>query len=244
MPVHAWDGWRNFLEIFFFSGCGNSIRTIWLAKVFQDLDKITQYKGLVLPWEIRSLLLGSLGQFSNGPRATFSMHLLWSSLEILTGVPSDHSQEPILRGFLLLNPIQNCLSSVLGRKETYTLPFLSNSQHYTRSSKKSLNLCLQETADATGMTDQINRILFVIFICKTLCYEMNERRFRFTFCFSWFVWLDHQWCTAGENQLILRIRVSHLEWQRLSIRTWTHENRLIISFETVFPKRIFYYFNV
>lgn len=35
------------------------------------------------------------------------------SMQVLTGVLSDHCHVPPENGFLLLNPIQNCLSSVL-----------------------------------------------------------------------------------------------------------------------------------
>lgn len=114
--------------------------------------------------EIWSLFPGSLGWLTKVVQGhLFWIHFLFFSLEKLTGVPSDHSQEPAFSGFLLLNPIQNCLSSVLWWKETKTWLFLLNSQHNVKGSRNILKyLCTQETADSSGRIDEVNKHLLNI----------------------------------------------------------------------------------
>lgn len=136
------------------------LRTLWLATFSQDFEEITLLAlGSDGSFWFRSESWGRWSLFPGSP-AWFSQwswgHLLWihflfSNLERLTGVPSDHSQEPALSGFLLLNPIQNCLSSVLWREETKTWSFPLNSQHYVQGLRNILKyLFVQETTGAIG----------------------------------------------------------------------------------------------
>lgn len=105
-------------------------------------------------WEIGSLFPGSFAWSIKWLQGhLFWIHCLFSGSERLTGVPSDHSQEPAFRGFLLLNPIQNCLSSVLWREERDTWPSPLNSPQYEKGSSQ--YWCGQEAAAAAGRVDQV-----------------------------------------------------------------------------------------
>lgn len=55
------------------------------------------------------------------------------------------------------------------------------------------SLCVQETADTPGRTDQVNKDLLNISCMQSLSSEMSCEKKSPRFLFSWFVWCAHRW---------------------------------------------------